>query len=74
MSAKPKPQSSELDHIRDTLTDVVGVVGETRSDVKILDSKLDQFKQETHERFDKIHERFDKIEDTLTVIVNRLQK
>ncbi|WOG28060.1 hypothetical protein [Endozoicomonas sp. 8E] len=74
MGAKAKPQPSELDHVRDTLTDSVGLAGETRSDVKALDrkvdavdSKIDHFKQETRERFDKI-------EDTLTIIVNHLKK
>ena len=42
MSLKAKPQHTELDHIRDTLTGMVDVVGETRHDVKQLDSKVDK--------------------------------
>ena len=42
MSLKTKPQPTELDHIRDTLTGMVDVVGETRQDVKQLDSKVDK--------------------------------
>lgn len=45
MSLKHKPQPSELDHIRDTLTDVVDVLGQTRS--------------EMHQRFDQQDRRFD---------------
>ena len=60
MGMKAEKQTSELDHIRDTLTDVVGVVGETRQDVKALDNKMDK--------------RFDKIEETLAIIVNHLSK
>lgn len=42
MSFKAERQySSELDHIRDTLTNVVGVVGETRREVHALGLKVD---------------------------------
>ena len=41
MGIKAEKQPSALDHIRDTLT---GVVGETRQDVKRLDRKVDEAK------------------------------
>lgn len=56
MSAKPKPQSSELDHIRDTLTDLVGSVGEGNSDTRQLKQQFNQFKHEVYERLDKIEQ------------------
>ena len=47
MGMKAEQRSnSELDHIRDTLTDVVGVVGETRQDVKILDGTVGATRQD----------------------------
>ena len=49
MSLKAKQQpDSELDHIRHTLSDLVGLVGETRA--------------EMHQRFDQHDKRFDNIE------------
>ena len=46
MNLKHKLQSTKLDHIQDTLTNMVGVVGETRQDVKQLGQKIDEVKQE----------------------------
>ena len=37
-----KPQPTEVDHIRDTLTDMVATVGETRQDLKQLDKKVEK--------------------------------
>ena len=37
-----KKTDSELDHIRHTLTDLVGTVGQVRSDLKNLEQKLEQ--------------------------------
>ena len=51
---KAEQQSSELDHIRDTLTDVVGVVGETRQDVKALDGKVGTNHKEICDRLDQL--------------------
>ena len=36
---------TELEHIRDTLTHVVNITGETRRDVKILDCKVDRLEE-----------------------------
>ena len=55
MSLKVKHPNSELDHIRDTLTDMVGVVGETRQDVKAIK----QHQSEHDKRFDNHDKRFD---------------
>ena len=49
MSLKAKQQPTEIDHVRDTLTDVVRVVGDTRQDVKILGHKVDEIKSELTE-------------------------
>ena len=45
MSAKPEPQTTEIDHIRNTLTDVVDGLGQTRG--------------EMHQRFDQQDQKFD---------------
>ena len=42
MGLKAKPQPTELDHIRDTLTDMVATVGETRQNLKQLDKKVEK--------------------------------
>lgn len=73
MSLKHKPQSSELDHIRDTLTDLVQSVGENNSEIKQVKQELTLFKHEVRQRFDQQDKRFDKIEDTLAIIVNHLK-
>ena len=52
MSLKAKPQPTELDHIRDTLTGMVDTVGETRQDVKQLDTKVDNNHKELCSRLD----------------------
>ncbi|WP_252180275.1 hypothetical protein [Endozoicomonas sp. 4G] len=41
-----KEQNNEYDHQLNTLTDVVRIVGGTRSDVKVLDSKVDRLSQD----------------------------
>ncbi len=53
MSLKTKQTPTELDHIRDTLTNVVGVVGQTRQDVKKLDKKVDANHREICQRLDR---------------------
>jgi chromosome segregation ATPase len=73
MSLKARQQpETELDHVRDTLTDLVGVVGETRQDVKAINNKVDEIKQHLSEqdkrfnqqdkRFDQQDKRFDQLE------------
>ena len=85
MSATAK-SNNDPDHTLNTLTDMVSIIGETRSDVKVLDRKMDQleqkvdvYQQENHKRFDQIDQRFgeqdkrfDKIEEALILILNRL--
>ena len=44
MIVRSEQQPAEFDHIRDTLTDLVGSVGEANSNIK-------QLKQENRERF-----------------------
>ena len=80
MSAKPKPQSTELDHIRDTLTDLVRSVGEANSDIKQLDSKVDDVKDHLSEhdkRFDQLehstNERFDQLEHSTNERFDQLE-
>ena len=45
-------KSGGPDYQLNTLTDIVSIVGETRSDVKVLDRKVDCNQQENRERFD----------------------
>ena len=47
-------KSGESDYQLNTLTDMVSIVGETRSDVKALDRKVDCNQQENRERFDRL--------------------
>ena len=47
-------KSGEPDYQLNTLTDMVSIVGETRSDVKALDRKVDCNQQENRERFDRL--------------------
>ena len=62
MSQKAKQQpETELDHIRDTLTDVVGVVGETRQDVKQVKEHLNRQDKDIAD-----------IKETLQLILSRL--
>ena len=76
MSLKPKQQpESELDHVRDTLTDVVGIVGETRQDVKALDNKMDKRFDQQDKRFDQQDKRFDQQDkrfDQLELLIRQL--
>ncbi len=59
VSLKPIYQSTELDHIRDTLTDVVSSLGEANSNIKKLDAKFDKRFDEHDRRFDEHDRRFD---------------
>ena len=47
-------KSGGHDYQLNTLTDLVSIVGETRSDVKVLDRKVDCNQQENRERFDRL--------------------
>ena len=47
-------KSGESDYQLNTLTDMVSIVEETRSDVKALDRKVDCNQQENRERFDRL--------------------
>ncbi|MFK0573344.1 hypothetical protein [Endozoicomonas sp.] len=49
MNMKSKKPATEPDHIRDTLTNVVSVVGETRKAVKTIDHKVDEVKSDIAE-------------------------
>ena len=79
MSLKAKPQPTELDHIRDTLTGMIDTVGETRHDVKQLDAKVDNNHKELCSRLDQHDKRFDQqdkdnaeIKEMLSAILSRL--
>ena len=52
MGLKVKQQPTESDHMRDTLTNVVAIVGEPRQDLKRLESKVDAYRQEVCARLD----------------------
>ena len=61
MALNPKTELTELDHIRETLTGVLGVVGESRKDIKQIKAHLSE-----HDR------RFDNIDNRLGDIDKRL--
>lgn len=57
MSATSKKASnSESSHQLNTLTDIVRIVGETRSDVKALDRKVDRLEQKIDQQGSEISE------------------
>ncbi|MGB1270547.1 MAG: hypothetical protein ACPG5T_00595 [Endozoicomonas sp.] len=59
MNPKTRPSpNSELDPIRDTSTDLVNVVGETRRDIKSLRQEVRDNQQENLRRFDEHSKRF----------------
>ena len=45
-----KSLSNESDHQLNTLTDVVRIVGETLSDVKVIDRKVDRLEQKIEQQ------------------------
>ena len=72
MGTKPKPQPTEFDHVLNTLTGMVDVVGETRQDVKQVkehlsgqDKAIAEIKEHLSrqdKRFDQQDKRFDQLE------------
>ncbi|WOG25951.1 hypothetical protein [Endozoicomonas sp. 8E] len=73
MNTKAKPQPTEIDHIRNTLADVVDGLGQTRGEMHQRfdqqEKEHSQFRQEVNERFGglehEVHEvkvRFDGLE------------
>ena len=68
-----KKTDTELDHIRSTLTDLVGTVGQVRSDLKNLEQKLEQkidnYQRENRERFDQQDKRFDQLETLIRQLI-----
>ncbi|WP_257255205.1 MULTISPECIES: hypothetical protein [unclassified Endozoicomonas] len=70
MGAKSKPQSTEIDHIRNTLTDVVDGLGQTRSE---MHQRFDQQSKETSERFDQQDKRLDQQGSDIAAIKEMLQ-
>ena len=67
MSLKAKQQPTELDHIRDTLTGMVDVVGETRHDVKQVKEHL----SEHDKRFDQQDKDNAEIKEMLKALLSR---
>ncbi|MFK0570798.1 hypothetical protein [Endozoicomonas sp.] len=63
MSAAVK--SNDPDHTLNTLTDLISIVGETRSDVKVIDRKVDCNQQENRERFNRLEQKLDDRTDQL---------
>ena len=58
-------ESNDPDHTLNTLTDLIRIVGETRSDVKVIDRKVDCNQQENRERFDRLEQKLDSSIDQL---------
>ena len=70
MSSKVK--SGESDYQLNTLTDMVSIVGETRSDVKALDRKVDCNQQENRERFDRLDKEVADMKKEITGVKNEV--
>lgn len=77
MSAKPKPQTTEIDHIRNTLTDMVDGLGQTRGEMHQRfdqqDQKIDANQQENRESQQENRERFDRQDKEIAAIKEMLQ-
>lgn len=84
MSAKAKPQPTEIDHIRDTLTDVIHVLGQTRGEMHQRfdqqeerfdqqDKELSQFKHHVEERFDCLEKKVDQQSSEIGDVKEMLQ-
>ena len=65
-------KSGESDYQLDTLTDMVSIVGETRSDVKALDRKVDCNQQENRERFDRLDKEVADMKKEITGVKNEV--
>ena len=65
-------KSGESDYQLNTLTDMVSIVGETRSDVKALDRKVDCNQQENRERFDRLDKDVADMKKEITGVKNEV--
>ena len=65
-------KSGESDYQLNTLTDMVSIVGETRSDVKALDRKVDCNQQENRERFDRLDKEVADMKNEITGVKNEV--
>ena len=65
-------KSGEPDYQLNTLTDMVSIVGETRSDVKALDRKVDCNQQENRERFDRLDKEVADMKKEITGVKNEV--
>ena len=74
MSTKPKPQPTEFDHVRDTLTDLVGSVGEANSNIQSLDRKVDRLEQKVDANQQENRDRFDQLELLIRQLMETLGK
>ena len=63
-------KSGKADYQLNTLTDMVSIVGETRSDVKVLDRKVDCNQQENRERFDRLDNEVADMKKEITGVKN----
>ncbi|MCW7552005.1 hypothetical protein NX722_04985 [Endozoicomonas gorgoniicola] len=66
-------ESNDPDHTLNTLTDLIRIVGETRSDVKVIDRKVDCNQQENRERFDRLEQKLDSSVDRLDSRIDQLE-
>ena len=65
-------KSGGPDYQLNTLTDMVSIVGETRSDVKALDRKVDCNQQENRERFDRLDKDVADMKNEITGVKNEV--
>ena len=65
-------KSGGHDYQLNTLTDLVSIVGETRSDVKVLDRKVDCNQQENRERFDRLDKEVADMKNEITGVKNEV--
>ena len=68
-----KEQSNASDHQLNTLTDVVRIVGETRSDVKVIDRKVDRVEQKIDTNQQENREHFDQQGSDIAELKEMLQ-
>ncbi len=68
-----KEQSNASDHQLNTLTDVVRIVGETRSDVKVIDRKVDRVEQKIDTNQQENRDRFDQQGSDIAELKEMLQ-
>ncbi|WP_448217506.1 hypothetical protein [Endozoicomonas sp. 2B-B] len=76
MNTRAKPQPTEINHIRNTLTDVVDGLGQTRGEMHQRfdqqEKEHNQFRHEVNQQFAEFNERFGGLEHEVHEVKARL--